>query len=74
MNVNMQNPKVKDADMMTCGRSRIGTVTLSEDFPGDRGHSSMTIIFDHPDDMRALAAKLEKVADQLEACNTENAA
>lgn len=44
MKVNMQNPKVTDAEMMTCGKARLGTVTLSEDFPGDRGHSSMTII------------------------------
>jgi len=74
MNVNMQNPKVKDADMMTCGRSRIGTITLAEDFPGEKGYASMTIIFDSPDDMRALADQLEKVADKLEASNTEDAA
>lgn len=74
MKVNMQNPKVTDAEMMTCGKARLGTVTLSEDFPGDRGHSSMTIIFDRPDDMRALADQLEKVADKLEASNTEAAA
>jgi len=74
MNIHMQNPAVQSSEMMACGNSKLGVITLTDSAPQDRGQSSLTVYFDNPVAMRDMAQHLVATAEKLEANSAEDAA